>query len=155
MVCYTVSVVVMLQIKACNGGLYGGMRRKENEHFLLNNAIFNNFFIHFEIDELCSEINEVQKFPIVIYVSQQMCTHPNSYTIPLGSVNTGNSIMISAVCYYVQIIEEISVIIFESEVEENRSNSYPFVALKAVQRHIIDVFRVHMVSSLGTCGDGV
>ena len=129
----------MLQIKARNGGLYGGTRQKENEHFLLNNAIYNNFFIRFEIDELCLEINEVQKFPIVIYVSPQMCTHPNSYTIPPGSVNTENSIMISAVCYYVQIIEEISVIIFESEVEENVSDSYPFVTLKAIQRDSGDV----------------
>ena len=114
--------------------VYGGTRQKENEHFLLNNTVFNNFFIRFEIDELCLEINEVQKFSIVIYVSQQMYTHPNSYTVPLGSVNTENSIMISTVCYYVQIIEEISVIIYESEVEENVSDSYPFVAVKAIQR---------------------
>ena len=130
---------MMLQIKTCNGSLNGGMRWKENEHFLLNSTICNNFFIRFEIDELCSEINEVQKFSIVIYVSQQMCTRPNSCTIPSRSVNTENSIIISAVCYYVQIIEEISVIIFECEVEENVSDSYPFIALKAIQRDSGDV----------------
>ena len=68
-----------------------------------------------------------------------MCTHPYSCTVPPGSVNTENSIMISAVCYYVEIIEEISVIIFECEVEENVSHSYPFIAFKVIQRNSGDV----------------
>ena len=122
----------MFQIKAPDGGLDGGMRQEENEHFLFNNAIYNNFFIRFEIHELCSEINEVQKFSIIIYISQQMCTGPYSCTVPPGSVNTENSIVISAVCYYVEIFEEIGVIIFECEVEENISHRDSFITFKAI-----------------------
>ena len=90
-ICYAVSVVVMFQIQACYSRFFTCVRWEKNEDFLFDFSVDFNFFIRLEVDEFRSEMNEVEKFTITKYISNDICPGPISCTIPPWSQDGENA----------------------------------------------------------------
>ena len=120
----------MFQIEACHGGLFRCVIREKNEDFLFNMSVNVNFLISSQVDEFSSEINEGEKFTVIKSKSQEVCPTPVTVCISPRPVDTESSVIVATAVQNVQVIELKMIIIFESEVQKNVSNCYPFVTLE-------------------------
>ena len=149
----TISVVVVFQIKTCYCCFLWQMRRKKNENLLFHLTINFNFFVSLEIYERCYQINEVQKFSIILNISNQVSPRPFSNSVPPRSVYTENPIIVSTTANYIQVVEEVLIIILQGEVKNDISNCYPFVTVIHIHFYRFDVhFIMYYLQSRQWCG---
>ena len=126
-------MVVMLQIKTCDGSFFRCTRWEKNENFLFDFPIYFDFLISFEVNELSSQIDEVEKFGVIVNVSNEISPGPVSCTVPSWPKYTVCSVIVTAAVQNIEVVEVILIIVLQCEVKNYVPDSYPFVALKGIQ----------------------
>ena len=96
---------------------------------LLLTLIFSSVLRFMKHALRCSQINEVQKFSIIVNISNQVSPRSFSNSVPPRSVYTENPIIVSTTANYIQVVEEVLIVILQGEVENDVSNCYPFVTV--------------------------